>query len=257
MSSSSSQRWSVNELLVVRHGDDRRLLLETNGGATRRTVSGRGAAVEGRLRYREVDPKIFCASTLRPTVMHGNAKVLKASHPLVNGRLVPSHGDLNAVRRLWSWPTADRLHARVLWLWPNSPNEVPVVHYDSWAAGDRRTCREGGDFWTVELFLEELENLLVYLGLNDRYFLLGQSWVGCSCRTRHSSTAGLKALVIRTHGSMALWLAKRRSCADNSIPKSSGTRSTRGRRYNRRRGVPRRPAGVLRPPRLSSRAKSS
>jgi len=44
-----------------------------------------------------------------------------------------------------------------VWLWPNRRTRSPVVHYDQLGGGDRRTCREGRDFWTVELFLEELE----------------------------------------------------------------------------------------------------
>jgi len=76
----------------------------------------------------------------------------------------------------------------------------PVVHYDQLGGGRSTHMPEkGGDFWTVELFLEELENLLVYLGLNDRYFLLGQSWWDARCRTRHSSTRGLKASSSATH----------------------------------------------------------
>jgi len=55
----------------------------------------------------------------------------------------------------------------------------PVVHYDQLGGGRSTHLPDrGGDFWTVDLFLEELENLLVTLGINDRYFLLGQSWGG-------------------------------------------------------------------------------
>jgi pimeloyl-ACP methyl ester carboxylesterase len=35
-----------------------------------------------------------------------------------------------------------------------------------------------GKFWTVELFLAELNNLLSHLGIKDDYDLLGQSWGG-------------------------------------------------------------------------------
>ena len=34
------------------------------------------------------------------------------------------------------------------------------------------------DFWTMELFLAELDNLLSHLGIKDNYSLLGQSWGG-------------------------------------------------------------------------------
>lgn len=39
---------------------------------------------------------------------------------------------------------------------------------------------KGGDenFWTVKLFLQELENLLSHLGIQDSYDLYGHSWGG-------------------------------------------------------------------------------
>src|ERR1700679_1290852 len=55
----------------------------------------------------------------------------------------------------------------------------PVVHYDQLGGGRSTHLPEkGGDFWTVDLFLEELENLVTRLGINERYHLLGQSWGG-------------------------------------------------------------------------------
>jgi L-proline amide hydrolase len=84
----------------------------------------------------------------------------------------------------------------------------PVVHYDQIGAGRSTHMPErGGDFWTVDLFLDELTNLLTFLGINDRYFLLGQSWGGM-LGAEHGirQPAGLKALVIsNSPASMALW----------------------------------------------------
>jgi L-proline amide hydrolase len=84
----------------------------------------------------------------------------------------------------------------------------PVVHYDQLGGGRSTHLPErGGDFWTVDLFLDELENLLVTLGINDRYFLLGQSWGGM-LGAEHGirQPAGLKALVIsNSPASMDLW----------------------------------------------------
>jgi len=69
----------------------------------------------------------------------------------------------------------------------------PVVHYDQLGGGRSTHMPEkGGDFWTVELFLEELENLLVYLGLNDRYSCSAVVGWDARCRTRHSSTRGFE-----------------------------------------------------------------
>ena len=87
----------------------------------------------------------------------------------------------------------------------------PVVHYDQLGGGRSTHMPEkGGDFWTVDLFLDELENLLVHLGINDRYFLLGQSWGGM-LGAEHGirRPAGLKALVIsNSPASMALWASE-------------------------------------------------
>jgi L-proline amide hydrolase len=84
----------------------------------------------------------------------------------------------------------------------------PVIHYDQ--LGNGRSTRlpdMGEDFWTVDLFLAELDNLLSVLGVKDRYFLLGQSWGGM-LGAEHAirRPAGLKALVIsNSPASMALW----------------------------------------------------
>ncbi|MDH2902938.1 MAG: proline iminopeptidase-family hydrolase [Actinomycetota bacterium] len=87
----------------------------------------------------------------------------------------------------------------------------PVIHYDQLGSGRSTHLRDkGGDFWTVELFLEELENLLAYFDIADRYFLLGQSWGGM-LGAEHAITqpAGLRALVIsNSPASMALWLSE-------------------------------------------------
>ena len=87
----------------------------------------------------------------------------------------------------------------------------PVIHYDQLGSGRSTHLREkGGDFWTVELFLEELDNLLAYFGIADRYFLLGQSWGGM-LGAEHAvrRPPGLKALVIsNSPASMELWLSE-------------------------------------------------
>jgi L-proline amide hydrolase len=62
------------------------------------------------------------------------------------------------------------------------------------------------DFWTVELFLAELNNLIAHLGIRD-YALLGQAWGGM-LGAEHAvrQPVGLKALIIaNSPASMALW----------------------------------------------------
>jgi L-proline amide hydrolase len=86
-----------------------------------------------------------------------------------------------------------------------------VVHYDQ-VGGGRSTHLpgRGGDFWTVALFLDELDNLLAHLGVAGRYQLLGQSWGGM-LGAEHAvrRPAGLRALVIsNSPASMALWVSE-------------------------------------------------
>jgi L-proline amide hydrolase len=53
----------------------------------------------------------------------------------------------------------------------------PVIHYDQLGNGRSTRLRDrGADFWTVELFVAELDNLLAHLGIAGRYHVLGQSW---------------------------------------------------------------------------------
>ncbi len=83
-----------------------------------------------------------------------------------------------------------------------------VVHYDQLGCGRSTHLPErGGDFWSVELFLDELDNLLGRLGLAEGYHLLGQSWGGMLA-AEHAvrRPAGLRSLVIsNSPASMALW----------------------------------------------------
>lgn len=83
----------------------------------------------------------------------------------------------------------------------------PVVHYDQLGNG-RSTHLRGinPDFWTVALFLDELNNLLRHLGIRQ-YVLLGQSWGGMLA-AEHGvrQPEGLRGLVIaNSPASMALW----------------------------------------------------
>jgi L-proline amide hydrolase len=85
-----------------------------------------------------------------------------------------------------------------------------VVHYDQLGNGRSTHLPDApADFWTPELFLAELANLLAELGIANRYALLGQSWGGMLA-AEHAVTrpAGLRALVIAdSPASMALWSA--------------------------------------------------
>ncbi|MDL4821192.1 proline iminopeptidase-family hydrolase [Actinomadura opuntiae] len=84
-----------------------------------------------------------------------------------------------------------------------------VIHYDQLGNGRSTHLPDAGaNFWTVELFLDELDNLLAHLGIAGGYHLLGQSWGGM-LGAEHAvrRPAGLRSLVIaNSPASMPLWL---------------------------------------------------
>ncbi|WP_394893434.1 proline iminopeptidase-family hydrolase [Mesorhizobium sp. AaZ16] len=86
-----------------------------------------------------------------------------------------------------------------------------VIHYDQLGNGNStRLSDKGPDFWTVDLFLDELDTLLRALGIEKRYAFLGQSWGGMlgaehAVRRPH----GLKALVIaNSPANMHTWVTE-------------------------------------------------
>ncbi|MFE7135158.1 proline iminopeptidase-family hydrolase [Streptomyces sp. NPDC057638] len=87
----------------------------------------------------------------------------------------------------------------------------PVVHYDQLGnGGSTHLPHKGADFWTVELFRDELANLLQGLGIADNHVLLGHSWGGLlTARYAAERPAGLRGLVIaNSPASYPLWLAE-------------------------------------------------
>lgn len=86
-----------------------------------------------------------------------------------------------------------------------------VIHYDQLGNGKSTHLPEKGpDFWTVDLFLAELDALLAHLGIAGRYAFLGQSWGGM-LGAEHAvrRPAGLKALVIaNSPANMHTWVAE-------------------------------------------------
>jgi L-proline amide hydrolase len=86
-----------------------------------------------------------------------------------------------------------------------------VVHYDQLGCGNSTLLPEkGGDFWTVRLFVDELESLVDHLGVRAGFHVLGQSWggmLGAEYGTRRPK--GLKSLTIaNSPASMALWMSE-------------------------------------------------
>lgn len=84
-----------------------------------------------------------------------------------------------------------------------------VVHYDQVGCGLSSHLPDvPADYWTVGLFLDELDALLHHLGIADRYDVLGQSWggmLGAEHALRRPD--GLRRLVIsNSPASMELWV---------------------------------------------------
>lgn len=73
-----------------------------------------------------------------------------------------------------------------------------VVHYDQ--LGNGRSTHypdRGADFWTPDLFVRELHNLVDALGIADRHHVLGQSWGGFLAQEYAlTQPPGLRALVL-------------------------------------------------------------
>lgn len=86
-----------------------------------------------------------------------------------------------------------------------------VIHYDQLGNGNStRLPEKGPDFWTVALFLEELDAVLSHLAIQDRYAFLGQSWGGM-LGAEHAvlRPKGLKALVIaNSPANMHTWVSE-------------------------------------------------
>ncbi|MFE2481139.1 proline iminopeptidase-family hydrolase [Streptomyces sp. NPDC059389] len=97
----------------------------------------------------------------------------------------------------------------------------PVVHYDQLGnGGSTHLPDKGADFWTVQLFQDQLESLLSSLGIGENYILFGQSWGGLLV-TQHAATrpAGLRALVIaNAPASYPLWLQEMKVLRDQLPP---------------------------------------
>ncbi|WP_016904440.1 proline iminopeptidase-family hydrolase, partial [Xanthomonas arboricola] len=88
-------------------------------------------------------------------------------------------------------------------------NGRAVIHYDQLGNGKSTHLPDADPgFWTVGLFLDELQALITQVGLSQ-YALLGQSWGGMLA-AEHAvrRPAGLRALVIaNSPASMGLWRA--------------------------------------------------
>ncbi|TFY81646.1 hypothetical protein EWM64_g2370 [Hericium alpestre] len=86
---------------------------------------------------------------------------------------------------------------------------IPVVFYDQIGISHSTHLRDKpATFWTVELFVAELENVLTHLGIASDFDLLGHSWGGMLAAEYaiRVHSAGLKHLILTDSlASMELW----------------------------------------------------
>jgi proline-specific peptidase len=91
------------------------------------------------------------------------------------------------------------------------PHNIPVIMYDQLGCGNSTRLpekKDDGSFWTVELFLSELDNLLEKLGIQDGYDILGQSWGGMlgACHAIRQPKGLNKLIIANSPASMELWV---------------------------------------------------
>jgi L-proline amide hydrolase len=85
------------------------------------------------------------------------------------------------------------------------------VLYDQLGCGNSTHLADApADFWTVQLFKDELVDLTRHLGVADRYAVVGQSWGGMlGMEHALERPPGLRALVVAdSPASIPLWVAE-------------------------------------------------
>ncbi|KAL8704335.1 MAG: hypothetical protein Q9201_002486 [Fulgogasparrea decipioides] len=91
-------------------------------------------------------------------------------------------------------------------------HSIPLIFYDQLGCGRSTHLPEkkhDTSFWTIDLFLSELDNLLKYFEIQEDYDLLGQSWGGMLA-AQHAvlQPRGLKNLIIaNSPADMSSWAA--------------------------------------------------
>jgi len=91
---------------------------------------------------------------------------------------------------------------------------IPVVFYDQIGIGESSHRRDAPkEFWSLKLWMDELDNVLQQLGIKDNFDLAGHSWGAMLAAhyVSHRHPAGLRHLVLASGApSMALWVESTR-----------------------------------------------
>ena len=86
-----------------------------------------------------------------------------------------------------------------------------VIHYDQLGCGNSTILTDRpADFWTPQLFVDELDNLVDHLGQRGGFHVLGQSWGGMlAAEYGVRRPVGAKSLTIaNSPASMQLWTSE-------------------------------------------------
>lgn len=91
----------------------------------------------------------------------------------------------------------------------NAARGIPLIFYDQIGGGKSTHLKDKpAEFWSLDLFMDELDNVLAHFGIADRFDILGHSWGGMlgSDYVATRQPKGLGRLVIAdAPASMQLW----------------------------------------------------
>jgi len=101
-----------------------------------------------------------------------------------------------------------------------------TILYDQIGCGNSTHLPEAPkEFWTPELFMEELVLLTQHLGIADNYAIIGQSWGGMlGMQFAITRPAGLKSLIVAdSPASMNIWVSEANKLRDLLPPEVQAT----------------------------------
>jgi proline-specific peptidase len=103
---------------------------------------------------------------------------------------------------------------------------IPIILYDQIGSGLSTHLPETAssitypDFWTVDIFFEQLRQLVVHLGIEKRFDILGSSWGGMMGSNFASlRPEGLRRLVIANGAASKKWSIENRGRWRKKLPK--------------------------------------
>ncbi|KAJ7157650.1 proline-specific peptidase [Mycena crocata] len=102
---------------------------------------------------------------------------------------------------------------------------IPVIFYDQLGCGSSTHPNKSAAFWTLDVFMDQLDIVLVHFGVVDRFSLLGHAWGGMLAATyaARRRPPGMRCLILtNSPASTKLWVGGKNALLA-SFPR--GTRS--------------------------------